>query len=103
MIKLLIFLALFLSCDLRTQDQQWYEKQKDLKRLGIEYVPMYFELDRRFVPDLYMDDLVKRLPNFSKFLVVKDNLVYGYFLVDSLHLIYGSVDNPYFHPSLDTI
>lgn len=100
---LIIVLAIGLcGCDARTQYQQWEEKQYDLKMLGIEYVPMYFKIQRN---DRFSDSPINihiRIRNFSKYLVVRGDFATGYFLVDSLEYIYTNIDEPHFHPSLDS-
>lgn len=101
-----ISLLLFVACDLRTQNQAWEETQIDLKRIGIEYVPMYFQIDIRWGNGHYKswekDEFIERLKNFSRYLVVREDMVYGYFLVDSLHVIYENIETPYFSPPIDT-
>lgn len=105
---LLIFFLIFVSCDLRTQNQKWDEKQLDLKRLGTTYVPMYFEVEIRdwngeYYSQSFKQVFISRLKTFSKYLVVREDMVYGYFLVDSLSVIYKNIETPYFSPPFDTV
>ena len=100
---LVIFALLFVSCVNENRiDQQTIST---LKTAEIQYVPAYFYLDfqvRRNVQyiekPLSRKEFVDRISKFSYRLMESNNTVIGYFLVDSLGVLYDNLDDVYLTP-----